>query len=68
MEAIVINDFSVVWISISVIVLCWAVVRINQKIDETIRNHKYNNTLDGFDGSQAPAYPQDEKKTAPFRP
>ena len=62
------NDFSVVWISISVIVLCWAVVRINQKIDEMIHNHKYSNTLDGRDGSQASAYPRDEKKAVPFRP
>lgn len=57
-----ITDLSVIWISISVIVLCWAVVRINQKIDETIRNHKYNNTLDSFDGQATSAYPQDEKK------
>jgi hypothetical protein len=28
------SDFSVIVISLSVIVLCWAVVRINQKIDE----------------------------------
>ena len=41
-----VSDLSVIWISISVIVLCWAVVRINQKIDETIRNYKYGNTLD----------------------
>lgn len=41
-----VDDLSVVWISMAVIVLCWAVVRINQKIDEIIRNHKYNNALD----------------------
>jgi len=28
------SDFSVIVISLSVIVLCWAVVRINQKIDD----------------------------------
>lgn len=28
------SDFSVIVISLAVIVLCWAVVRINQKIDE----------------------------------
>jgi hypothetical protein len=42
-----VSDFSVIWISISVIVLCWAVVRINQKIDETIRNYRPNSILDG---------------------
>jgi hypothetical protein len=42
----VISEFSVIWISLSVIVLCWAVVRVNQKIDELIRNHKYDNVLD----------------------
>jgi hypothetical protein len=36
----------VVVISISVIVLCWAVVRINQKLDETLRNPKPDSTLD----------------------
>ena len=28
------SDFSVIVISLAVIVLCWAVVRINQKIDD----------------------------------
>lgn len=41
-----ISEFSVIWISLSVIVLCWAVVRINQKIDETIHNLKYDNALE----------------------
>jgi hypothetical protein len=41
-----ISDLSVVVISVSVILLCWAVVRINQKIDEAIRNPKDFNSLD----------------------
>ena len=41
-----VSELSVVWISVAVIVLCWAVVRVNQKIDEMIRNHKYNSLLD----------------------
>lgn len=41
-----VSELSVVWISVAVIVLCWAVVRVNQKIDEMIRNHKYSNMLD----------------------
>lgn len=39
------SELSVIWISISVIVLCWAVVRINQKIDEAVSNYKQGNTL-----------------------
>lgn len=42
-----VSEFSVVWISMSVIVLCWAVVKLNQKIDEMIRNYKYTSSLDG---------------------
>jgi len=41
-----VSELSVVWISVAVIVLCWAVVRVNQKIDEMIRSHKYSNTLE----------------------
>jgi hypothetical protein len=44
-----ISELSVVVISVSVILLCWAVVRINQKIDETIRNPNNINLLDEWD-------------------
>lgn len=40
------SELSVIWISISVIVLCWAVVRINQKIDEAVSKYKQVNGLD----------------------
>ena len=40
------SELSVIWISLSVIVLCWAVVRINQKIDEAVSNYKHANRLD----------------------
>lgn len=40
------SDFSVIVISLAVIVLCWAVVRINQKIDEITGNSQSINPLD----------------------
>ena len=39
------SDLSVIVISISVIVLCWAVVRINQRLDHVFRNRKFLNDL-----------------------
>jgi len=37
------SDFSVIVISLAVIVLCWAVVRINQKVDEmTGKSNSFN--------------------------
>jgi hypothetical protein len=44
----------VVVISISIILLCWAVVRINQKIDEAIHNPNNINVLDEWNGSGEP--------------
>ena len=43
------SDLSVVVISISVIVLCWAVVRLNQKLDEAIRKSRPNNDFAAWD-------------------
>jgi hypothetical protein len=40
------SDFAVIVISLSVIVLCWAVVRINQKIDESTGKPHSMNELD----------------------
>ena len=40
------SELSVIWISLSVIVLCWAVVRMNQKIDEAVSKYKHTNRLD----------------------
>lgn len=40
------NDLTVVAISLSVILLCWAVVRINQKIERAMRNTPPVNELD----------------------
>jgi uncharacterized protein YoxC len=40
------SDFSVIVISLAVIVLCWAVVRINQKIDEMTDNSESIKELD----------------------
>lgn len=42
------SELSVIWISLSVIVLCWAVVRMNQKIDEAVSNSKHINNLDSL--------------------
>jgi hypothetical protein len=50
-----ISDLSVVVISISIILLCWAVVRINQKIDEAIRNPNGINDLDDWNGAGEPS-------------
>jgi uncharacterized protein YoxC len=40
-----VSDLSVVVISLSVIVLCWAVIRVNQKLDEAIHNPLHPNEL-----------------------
>ena len=40
-----VSDLSVIVISLSVIVLCWAVIRINQKLDEAIHNPLSSNEL-----------------------
>ncbi len=53
------SELSVIWISISVIVLCWAVVRINQKIDEAVSNYKHGNNLESV---------QEAPEKAPGRP
>ena len=45
------SELSVIWISISVIVLCWAVVRMNQKIDEAVSNYKNSMNLDSAQDS-----------------
>ena len=45
------SELSVIWISVSVIVLCWAVVRINQKIDEAVSKYKHINNLDSVQDS-----------------
>ena len=63
-----INDLSVVVISISVIVLCWAVVRINQKLDETLRNPKPDSKLDLWPrGTQPGHLPVEEPVDAQAR-
>ena len=49
-----ISELSVVVISVSVILLCWAVVRINQKIDEAIHNPNNINALDEWNRSDEP--------------
>ena len=58
-----ISDLSVIVISVSVILLCWAVVRLNQKIDETIRNPKSESTLDAWSEAREPA-PRSSKPAA----
>jgi hypothetical protein len=64
----VINDLSVVVISISVIVLCWAVVRINQKLDETLRNSQPDSILDPWPrGTQPGHLPLEEPADAQAR-
>jgi len=40
------NDLTVIAISLSVILLCWAVVRINQKIERSLRNPSSINEID----------------------
>ena len=52
------SDFSVIVISMAVIVLCWAVVRINQKIDDSLRKPISLNDI--ADTPQVPA----ERETA----
>ena len=64
-ENVVISEFSVIWISLSVIVLCWAVVRVNQKIDELIRNHKYDNVLDHTSPRRQAPGPQADRASCP---
>jgi len=60
------NDFSVVVISVSVIVLCWAVVRLNQKLDESIRKSRPANELDPWaDGPSKPAAVAGNKAATP---
>ena len=66
-ENVVISEFSVIWISLSVIVLCWAVVRVNQKIDELIRNHKYDNVLDQTPPHRQGLGPQDDQASYPLQ-
>lgn len=58
------SELSVIWISISVIVLCWAVVRINQKIDEAVSNYKHGNSLDPLQETQDRA--PDRGQGAPY--
>ena len=43
------NDLSVVAISFSVIMLCWVVVRLNQKLEEAMFNLKSNKNLETED-------------------
>jgi hypothetical protein len=60
------NDYSVVIISVSVIVLCWAVVRLNQKLDESIRKSRPANGLDPWaDGPSEPAAVAGNKSASP---
>lgn len=40
------SDLSVVVISLSIIVLCWAVVRLNQKLNESLSKPMQGNTID----------------------
>jgi uncharacterized protein YoxC len=47
------SDFSVIVISLAVIVLCWAVVRINQKIDQTLRKSQCFSELEEHPDRQA---------------
>jgi len=47
------SDLSVVVISVSVIVLCWAVVRLNQKLDESIRKSRPISALDPWDDASS---------------
>jgi hypothetical protein len=61
-----ISELSVIWISLSVIVLCWAVVRINQKIDEAIRNYKPHNSIEI--SSPPPRVHDGARQRAPFPP
>lgn len=42
------TDLSVVVISLSVIVLCWAVVRLNQKLNDTLSKQLSDNTIDSM--------------------
>ena len=59
------SELSVIWISLSVIVLCWAVVRINQKIDEAVSNYKQSNHLES--GSET-AGPTSRQSRVPSHP
>jgi hypothetical protein len=43
------SDFSVIVISLAVIVLCWAVVRINQKVDEMTDKPNSFNDFDSME-------------------
>lgn len=40
------NDFAVIAISLSIIVLCWVVVRVNSRLDSSSRNAKQHNEMD----------------------
>lgn len=40
------EDLTVIAISLSVILLCWAVVRVNQRIDQALRNSPSSKELD----------------------
>lgn len=46
------NDLTVVAISLSVILLCWAVVKVNHRIEQALRNPKQVNKLDQATDSQ----------------
>ena len=49
------SDFSVIVVSLAVIVLCWAVVRINQKVDEMNSNPLSFRELDVMEEKSEPA-------------
>jgi hypothetical protein len=49
------NDFTVVAISLSIIVLCWVVVRINHRLENPTRNLKQHSEIDMASESSAGA-------------
>jgi hypothetical protein len=59
-----ISDVSVVVISMSVILLCWAVVRLNQKLEDSSHSRKQPNDIGPESGCSRPAGESTEQQPA----